>query len=41
MRGLEGDYRDWAQIVGWASGIAQAVRTGSGWRSALSPTGAS
>jgi menaquinone-dependent protoporphyrinogen oxidase len=30
MRGLEGDYRDWAQIEGWASGIAQALRTGSG-----------
>jgi menaquinone-dependent protoporphyrinogen oxidase len=27
MRGLEGDFRDWAAIEGWASEIAQALRT--------------
>jgi len=27
MRGLEGDFRDWAAIEGWALEIAQALRT--------------
>jgi menaquinone-dependent protoporphyrinogen oxidase len=29
VRGLEGDFRDWAEIQGWASGIADALASGS------------
>lgn len=29
FRGLEGDFRDWAEIKEWASGIAGALRSGS------------
>jgi menaquinone-dependent protoporphyrinogen oxidase len=29
FRGLEGDIRDWDEIKGWASGIADALGTGS------------
>ena len=29
FRGLEGDFRNWDEIRGWASGIADALKSGS------------
>ena len=31
VRGLDGDYRDWAQIEGWAAGIAEVVQASASY----------